>query len=76
MQNAYLIAKIGADTAENEPKFAKLLAHFATQLGNICHSSIKFLRTLPWRKVIYLLSKSAFYPYTPHHLTSSSSLGG
>ena len=25
MQNAYLLAKIGANTAENEPKFAEIL---------------------------------------------------
>ena len=31
LKNAYVLANIGADTAENEPKFAKNLAKF----GNI-----------------------------------------
>ena len=32
LQNAYLLAKIGADTAENERKFAENLPNFAATL--------------------------------------------
>ena len=32
LQNAYLLAKIGADTAENERNFAKILTKLATAL--------------------------------------------
>ena len=32
LQNAYLLAKIGADTAENERNFAENLPNFATTL--------------------------------------------
>ena len=32
MQNAYLLAKIGTDTADNEPDFAKILANFGNPI--------------------------------------------
>ena len=32
LQNAYLLAKIGADTAENERNFAEICQKFATTL--------------------------------------------
>ena len=35
LQNAYLLAKIGADTAENERNFGEILPKFATTLARL-----------------------------------------
>ena len=35
LKNAYLLAKIGADTAKNEQNFAEILR----KIGNVCASS-------------------------------------
>ena len=43
LQNAYFLAKIGADTAENEQQFAEILP----KTGNYPTGSCQFLATAP-----------------------------
>ena len=61
LQNAYLLAKIGADTAENEQHFAEILP----KIGNYPTGRLTSWRLLGFRRCIAVQEKSRWESESP-----------